>query len=91
MAAAVVQPFVCGGMAACFASSCIHPIDLAKLLATMAPDAPKPSFPALLSNMVKTEGIFSIYAGLSAALMRQAIYGTARIGLHRTFSDKLQE
>ncbi|CAM9684883.1 unnamed protein product, partial [Discosporangium mesarthrocarpum] len=95
MAAATVQPFVCGGLAACFASSCIHPIDLAKvriqLMATMNPDAPKPSFPALISNMVKMEGVSSVYAGLSAALMRQAIYGTARIGLHRTFSDKLQE
>lgn len=57
----------------------------------MSPDTKKPSFPALLSHMVKTEGVSSIYAGLSAALMRQAIYGTARIGLHRTFSDKLQE
>lgn len=30
-AAAAVQPFVCGGLAACFASCCIHPIDLAKV------------------------------------------------------------
>eukprot|EP00903_Cladosiphon_okamuranus_P005394 g5382.t1 len=93
--ASTVQPFVCGGLAACFASTCIHPIDLAKvriqLLGSMSPDTKKPSFPTLLSQMVKTEGISSIYAGLSAALMRQAIYGTARIGLHRTFSDKLQE
>lgn len=57
----------------------------------MSPDTKKPSFPTLLTNMVKAEGFSSIYAGLSAALMRQAIYGTARIGLHRTFSDKLQE
>lgn len=62
-----------------------------QLMGSMSPDTKKPSFPALLSHMVKTEGISSIYAGLSAALMRQAIYGTARIGLHRTFSDKLQE
>ena len=62
-----------------------------QLLGSMSPDTKKPSFPTLLTNMVKTEGISSIYAGLSAALMRQAIYGTARIGLHRTFSDKLQE
>ena len=91
--AATVQPFVCGGMAACFASTCIHPIDLAKvriqLMATLRPDAPKPSFPVLLKDMVAKDGISSVYAGLSAALMRQAIYGTARIGLHRTFSDKL--
>jgi solute carrier family 25 oxoglutarate transporter 11 len=39
--------------------------------------------------MVQTEGILSIYTGLSAAYMRQAVYGTARIGLHRSFSDIL--
>merc|ERR1712070_1186429 len=33
----------------------------------------------------------SVYNGLSASLMRQAIYGTARMGLHRTFSDMLVE
>ena len=32
----------------------------------------------------------SIYAGLSASLLRQAVYGTARIGLHRSFSSELQ-
>lgn len=51
----------------------------------------KPSFPHLISAMVKEEGVLSVYAGLSAAIMRQAIYGTARIGLHRTFSDKLEK
>mmetsp|Transcript_30177 Transcript_30177/g.39756 ORF Transcript_30177/g.39756 Transcript_30177/m.39756 type:complete len:306 (+) Transcript_30177:210-1127(+) len=95
MAAETLQPFVCGGAAACFASTCIHPIDLAKvrlqLFSTLNPGAPKPSFPALLSGMVQKEGFMSIYAGLSAAIMRQAIYGTARIGLHRTFSDKLEK
>jgi hypothetical protein len=35
------------------------------------------------------QGFTSIYSGLSAAIARQASYGTARIGLHRTFSDLL--
>lgn len=48
-----------------------------------------PSPVSLLGDMIKKEGITSIYAGLSAALLRQAIYGTARIGLHRTFSTEL--
>lgn len=39
--------------------------------------------------MINKEGFTSIYSGLSASLMRQAVYGTARIGLHRTFSDYL--
>ena len=41
--------------------------------------------------MIKNEGFMSIYAGLSASLMRQLIYGTARIGLHRSFSDYIKE
>ena len=32
-----------------------------------------------------------LYAGLSASLMRQAIYGTARLGLHRMFSNYLKD
>ena len=35
------------------------------------------------------QGILSVYSGLSAAIARQASYGTARIGLHRSFSDAL--
>lgn len=41
--------------------------------------------------MVKNDGITSIYKGVDAAIGRQMVYGTARIGLHRMFSDKLVE
>lgn len=40
--------------------------------------------------MLKTEGFKSIYAGLSAALVRQAVYITSRIGFHRSISNELQ-
>lgn len=72
-----------------FASTCIHPIDLAKVRIQLMEGANKPSFPLLLTRIAKDEGISACYAGLSAALMRQAVYGTARIGLHRSFSDHL--
>lgn len=89
------MPFVCSGTAACFASFCIHPIDLAKvrlqLFAVAHPGAERPSFVGILSEMVAKEGFASVYNGLSASLMRQAIYGTARMGLHRTISDHLVE
>jgi solute carrier family 25 oxoglutarate transporter 11 len=71
----------------------IHPIDLAKvrmqLYGQLNPGKPVPSFPTLLSNMVKNDGIGSIYKGVDAAIGRQMVYGTARIGLHRKISDKL--
>eukprot|EP00606_Chrysophyceae_sp_TOSAG23-5_P001023 GSChrysophyteH2.ASY1.ANO1.118.1 assembled CDS len=77
------------------ASACIHPIDLGKvrvqLYATLHPGRPVPSSYAVLQKMIKVDGISSVYAGLSASLLRQAVYGTARIGLHRTFSDALIE
>lgn len=93
--AKAAQPFACGGFAACFASTIIHPIDLAKvrlqLFSVANPGVPTPSFPTLIANMIKEGGVGSIYAGLDASLMRQAIYGTARIGLHRTFSDMIAD
>jgi solute carrier family 25 (mitochondrial oxoglutarate transporter), member 11 len=87
------QPFVVGGCSAILASSCIHPIDLSKvrmqLYATTNPGKPVPGAFAIISGMIQRDGITSVYAGLSASIMRQAVYGTARIGLHRTFSDML--
>jgi len=90
-----VEPFVCGGLAATCASVVIHPIDLAKvrmqLYGQLNPGKKVPSFPALLGDLVKRDGFFAIYKGVDAAIGRQMVYGTARIGLHRTFSDKLVE
>lgn len=87
------EPFVCGGSAATFASCVIHPMDLAKvrmqLYGQLNPGKPVPGFSNILSTMVKNDGIASVYKGVDAAIGRQLVYGTARIGLHRTFSDKL--
>lgn len=89
------EPFVCGGSAATFASCVIHPMDLAKvrmqLYGQLNPGKPVPGFGNILSTMVKNDGIGSVYKGVDAAIGRQLVYGTARIGLHRTFSDKLVE
>lgn len=62
-----------------------------QLYGQLNPGKKVPSFPTLLSNMVRNEGVLSIYKGIDAAIGRQLVYGTARIGLHRTFSDKLVE
>lgn len=87
------EPFVCGGSAATFASCVIHPMDLAKvrmqLYGQLNPGKKVPGFSSILSTMVKKDGISSVYKGVDAAIGRQLVYGTARIGLHRTFSDQL--
>ena len=53
--------------------------------------APKPSLVGVMSNILATDGVKGLYAGLSASLLRQAVYGTARLGLHRAFSDHMRE
>lgn len=92
-AAVIAQPFICGGLSAITATTFVHPIDLSKvrlqLFSTHNPGAKKPGFSGILLKMIKEEGFLSIYSGISAAWMRQAVYGTARIGLHRSFSEAL--
>ena len=62
-----------------------------QLYGQLNPGKPVPGFTTIISNMVKTQGITSVYTGVDAAVGRQLVYGTARIGLHRKFSDMLQE
>ena len=55
-----------------------------------AAKAYKNSFDAVTS-IVRNEGISGIYAGLSAGLLRQATYTTARMGIYQSLLDKLSE
>jgi hypothetical protein len=90
--AATIQPFFCGGISAMTASAIVHPIDLAKvriqMYAIRHPGEVPPSFFGILRNLAKKDGVTAIYSGVSASLLRQAIYGTARLGLFRKFSDE---
>ncbi len=51
----------------------------------------KPSALSIAKGIVDSSGVSGLYAGLSASVMRQAVYGTARIGLHREFSDMMKK
>jgi solute carrier family 25 oxoglutarate transporter 11 len=90
-----LEPYVCGGTAATFGSCCIHPIDLAKvrmqIFGQINPGKPIPGFPTIIKNMVASDGVVSLYRGVDAAIGRQMVYGTARIGLHTKFSGMLVE
>lgn len=90
-----IEPFFCGGISAMTASAVVHPIDLAKvriqMYAIRHPGEVPPSFFGILKNLAKKDGFIAIYSGVSASLLRQAIYGTARLGLFRKFSDEAQK
>jgi solute carrier family 25 oxoglutarate transporter 11 len=51
--------------------------------------APPKSFLAFSSDLIKAEGVSSLYAGLGAGCLRQVFYATSRYGLFETFRDTL--
>ena len=59
-----------------------HPLDLIKVrLQTRAADGPK-SMTSTFSHILKNEGPTGLYAGLTAALLRQLTYSTVRFGVY---------
>ena len=55
-------------------------------LASPALPPPPPQF-AIASKMVKDQGMGSLYKGLSAGLLRQATYTTARLGIYNNIFE----
>lgn len=69
-------------------------MDLAKTrlqLVTMQNPGANPGISGVISGILKESGPKGLYAGLSASLLRQASYGSARIGLFGTISAKAKE
>jgi hypothetical protein len=82
-------PFLVGGSSGIFATVCIQPIDMVKVRIQLAPGAATPV--SVVRDIVSQGRILDFYNGLSAALLRQIVYGTSRLGLFFTFEDMLQQ
>jgi solute carrier family 25 oxoglutarate transporter 11 len=50
-----------------------------------------PTQVAIASNMIRTQGMGSLYKGLSAGLLRQATYTTARLGIYNKIFEAAKE
>jgi len=79
---AIRYPFWFGGSASSMAACVTHPLDLVKVrLQTRTADAPK-NMSGTFVNIVKSDGVLGLYNGLSASLLRQLTYSTARFGIY---------
>ena len=84
-----VANFSFGFLGASLGTACCHPFDVVRVR-SMVTGSTLSSFNELLKN-TKTQGITSLWVGLSAGLLRQAFYGTARFGAFETLQDWLKQ
>jgi solute carrier family 25 oxoglutarate transporter 11 len=86
-------PFINGGLAGMSATTVIQPIDMIKVRLQLAGEGlrtgPKPT-PLSVTREILAQGkVLDLYTGLSAGLLRQAVYTTARLGFFDTFMKSL--
>ncbi|XP_031472887.1 mitochondrial dicarboxylate/tricarboxylate transporter DTC-like [Nymphaea colorata] len=79
-----VKPFVNGGMSGMLATCVIQPIDMIKVRIQLG----QGSGLHVAKTMLREEGMGAFYKGLSAGLLRQATYTTARLGSFRVLTNK---
>lgn len=86
-------PFVNGGLAGMVATTAIQPIDMVKVRLQLAGEGartgPKPSPITITRDIIAQGKVLDLYTGLSAGLLRQAVYTTARMGFFDTFMNLL--
>ncbi|OQO03917.1 putative mitochondrial 2-oxoglutarate/malate carrier protein [Cryoendolithus antarcticus] len=87
-------PFINGGLAGMVATTVIQPIDMIKVRLQLAGEGvktgPKPTPITVTREIIAAGKVMDLYTGLSAGLLRQAVYTTARLGLFDTFIGQLK-
>ncbi|OLN95994.1 putative mitochondrial 2-oxoglutarate/malate carrier protein [Colletotrichum chlorophyti] len=86
-------PFVNGGISGMVATTVIQPVDMIKVRIQLAGEGvaggPKPTPLSVTREILASGKALDLYTGLSAGLLRQAVYTTARLGFFDTFMGKL--
>src|SRR5690606_13691813 len=82
-------PFINGGAAGMLATTIIQPIDMVKVRLQLAPH--KTTALKVTKEILASGKVLDLYSGLSAGLLRQAVYTTARMGFFGTFIQYFNE
>lgn len=87
-------PFINGGLAGMTATTVIQPVDMIKVRLQLAGEGvktgPRPTPLSITREIIAGGKVLDLYTGLSAGLLRQAVYTTARLGFFDTFMNRLQ-
>ncbi|EPQ66713.1 Bgt-1129 [Blumeria graminis f. sp. tritici] len=83
-----ILPFINGGIAGIIATTLVQPIDMIKVRLQLSGEASKSGFTtspiSVFRDITSTGKLIDLYTGISAGILRQAVYTTARLGLFDT-------
>jgi len=86
-------PFINGGLSGMVATTVIQPVDMVKVRIQLAGEGkaggPRATPLSVTREILASGKALDLYTGLSAGLLRQAVYTTARIGFFDTLMGKL--
>jgi solute carrier family 25 oxoglutarate transporter 11 len=84
--------FLIGGLAGCFATCVIQPVDYVKvqiqIRSEMGPKGGSLGPIAILKETIAKQGARTLYAGLDSALLRQVLYTSTRLGVFYQLTDR---
>ncbi|XP_073997437.1 dicarboxylate carrier 1 [Rhodnius prolixus] len=83
-----VSKWYFGGLASAGAACVTHPLDLIKVHLQTQQEK-KVSIAKLTGNIIRNNGLLALYNGLSASLLRQLTYSTARFGIYEVCKQSL--
>ncbi|KAM5363256.1 hypothetical protein ACJZ2D_012095 [Fusarium nematophilum] len=85
----VRYPFWFGGSASSLAACVTHPLDLVKVRLQMRTgNAPK-NMVGTFVHILRSDGPLGLYSGISASLLRQMTYSTARFGIYEELKTRM--
>jgi solute carrier family 25 oxoglutarate transporter 11 len=89
------KPYLVGAISGSIASSVIQPIDTVKVVIQNRREAAGKGSADLnpirvAKDIIKKNGVLSLYKGLDAAIMRQVIYCGLRLGLYKSMEDRVK-
>jgi len=92
------QPFLVGGFTGSLATTILHPIDITKVriqitseILGKAKGSNHISPIEAARQIIKEGGFRSLYKGLDAAVLRQVLYTTTRMGVYTTLFQYIKE
>lgn len=77
-----------GGLAGAGAACVTHPLDLLKVHLQTQQEG-KLSVIKITGNIIRQQGVFALYNGLSASLLRQLTYSTTRFGIYEVVKQNI--